>query len=98
MTRFAKENTRWIGLLDDYLLSHPNVLNTLPEDIHFVLIPEDDPELAYYNVQTAIRNVEGRQTPVAVYIRMSREVPSFRLKVVEDLSVLLFETPAANPV
>ena len=89
MTRFARENGRWIGLLDAYLLSHLNVLDTLPEDVHFILMPADDPELAYYNVQTAIRNLEGWQTPVAVFIQIDGE---FRFEAVKDVSSLLFET------
>ena len=93
MTRFARENTRWIRLLDDYLLSHLHMLDALPEDIHFIIIPEDDPELAYYNVQVANRNIEAKQTPVAVYVHIDQGVPLFRLEVVEDLSSLLVETP-----
>ena len=91
MTRFARENGRWIGLLDDYLLNHLDILDTLPEDVHFILIPADDSELAYYNVQTAIRNLEGWQTPVAVFIQMDGDMPSFRFTVVKDISSLLFE-------
>ena len=91
MTRFARENGRWIGHLDDYLLNHLNVLDTLPEDVHFILMPADDPELAYYNVQTALRNLEGWQTPVAVFIQMNGDMPSFRFEGVKDVAALLFE-------
>lgn len=91
MTRFSKENTRWLSLFDDYLLSHVDLLDGLPEDLYFILMPEEDPELAYYNAQVANRNIEGGQTPVVVHIRMEEGKPSFHLEVVEDLSSLLLE-------
>lgn len=91
MTRFARENTRWIRLFDEYLLNHLDVLDDLPENIHFILMPEDDPELAYYNAQVANRNLEREQISVVVHIRTEEGIPSFHLEVVEDLSSLLFD-------
>lgn len=93
MTRFARENTRWIRLFDAYLLTHLHVLDAFPDDVHFIIMPDDDPDLAYYNVQAANRNIEVDQTPVAVHARMDQGMPSFHLEIVKDLSSLLVESP-----
>ena len=40
-----------VGLIMQYLLEHPDVLASLPDDFELVVLPEDDPEMRQYNLE-----------------------------------------------
>ena len=63
MTRFSRENPRWLCLFP----AHVGLLEGLPERLYFILLPEENAKLTYYNAQVVNRNIEEDQTPVALH-------------------------------
>lgn len=51
---------------DLYLLEHPEVLDQLPDSAIIALMPEDDPELAEFNLKLA----EEKQQPGQPIVRV----------------------------
>ena len=71
---------------DTYLLEHPEVADRIPDSAIIVLLPEDDPELADFNLRIAEERQEPGQSMVLVrlgklrpktsrIIRLKMEVP-----------------------
>lgn len=49
-----------------YLLQHPEVLDRLPDSAIIALMPEDDPELANFNLKLAEEKQQSGQSIVRV--------------------------------
>lgn len=56
-----------------YVLDHPEILDTLPSDFQLVILPEDDPELAKRN--EALLKSRNFGKPVVV-VRMKSPEPA----------------------
>ena len=57
------------GQLMRYLLQHPQVLESLPDQFELVILPDYDPEMRAYNLEL-LDTYTNQQTPV-VFARMS---------------------------
>jgi hypothetical protein len=47
----VERNIAVVGQIMQYLLDHPDVLESLPDDFELVAPPEDDPEMRLYNLE-----------------------------------------------
>jgi hypothetical protein len=47
----VERNIALVGQITQYLLEHPDVLESLPEEFELVVLPEDDPEMRLYNLE-----------------------------------------------
>lgn len=54
---------------DKYLVEHPEFAERIPAGAVVVLMPEDDPELARWNLEVAQQQREPGQPLVCVHIR-----------------------------
>lgn len=75
---FFSKNLTLSTEFDLYLLDHPEVAETIPEDALIVLLPEDDQELCTYNMENATKRKEPGQKILYVKIR-GLEPPRSRL-------------------
>jgi uncharacterized protein DUF5647 len=68
-----------------YLLKHPKIAGEIPRGAIVVLLPEDDPELAEYNLKIAKRNREADQPMVLVRLGKLRpptsRITRFKMEV-----------------
>ena len=46
----VERNVRLTGQIVKYILNHPAMLESLPEKVELVLLPEDDPEVRMFNL------------------------------------------------
>ncbi len=46
----VERNITLTGEIMRYLLNHPTVFESLPENFELVILPEDDPEMRLYNL------------------------------------------------
>jgi hypothetical protein len=46
-----EKNIALTGRITQYLLDHPDVLASLPDEFELVILPEDDPEIRLYNLE-----------------------------------------------
>jgi hypothetical protein len=49
-TKVVERNIRLTGNIMQYLVSHPEIFNTLPDKFELVVLPEDDYEIRQYNL------------------------------------------------
>jgi hypothetical protein len=54
---------------DKYLVEHPEVAERIPTGAIVILMPEDDPELAHWNLEVARQQRTPGQPLVCVHIR-----------------------------
>lgn len=47
----VERNIALVGQIMQYLLDHPDVFESLPDDFELVVLPEDDPEMRLYNLE-----------------------------------------------
>ena len=47
----VERNIALVGQIMQYLLEHPDVLASLPDEFELVVLPEDDPEMRQYNLE-----------------------------------------------
>lgn len=47
----VQRNIALVGQIMQYLLDHPDVFESLPDDFELVILPEDDPEMRLYNLE-----------------------------------------------
>ncbi|MCC6298785.1 MAG: hypothetical protein IT314_05775 [Anaerolineales bacterium] len=64
----AERNITLVGQLMKYLIDHPKVFDVLPDDFELVILPEDDPEIALYNLDLLKKH--GRQSKPVVLARV----------------------------
>jgi hypothetical protein len=70
----VERNLALTGEFTRYLLEHPNILQTLPEQFEVVILPEDDPDIRMYNLELLDRySSEGK--PI-VFVRMRIHAPN----------------------
>jgi len=46
----VERNIALVGQITQYLLDHPDVFASLPDDFELVVLPEDDPEIRQHNL------------------------------------------------
>lgn len=49
--KVAERNIVLLGEVTRYLLEHPALFNSLPDNFELVILPEDDPEMCFYNLE-----------------------------------------------
>lgn len=55
-------NLELVGVLMRYMISRPDILQSLPEKFELVILPEDDPDIRRYNLDLLDRfGSEGKQ-------------------------------------
>jgi hypothetical protein len=69
----VERNIALLGDLMRYLLTEPQILNSLPNNFELFIFPEDDPEMRQYNLE--LLDTYGREGKPSVFVRMksSRE-------------------------
>jgi hypothetical protein len=69
----VERNIALLGDLMCYLLTEPQILNSLPNNFELIILPEDDPEMRQYNLE--LLDTYGREGKPIVFVRMksSRE-------------------------
>ncbi len=72
-TDVVEQNIALTGEFTRYLLEHPNILQTLPEQFEVVILPEDDPDMRLYNLELLDRY--GSEGKPIVFVRMRVHAP-----------------------
>jgi hypothetical protein len=69
----VERNIALTGELMRYLLDHPQVFNSLPDNFELVILPDDDPEMRLYNLE--LLDTYGSEGKPIVFARIqsSRE-------------------------
>ena len=58
----VERNIILVGEIMRYLLNHPQVFNSLPDNFELVILPDDDPEMRLYNLELLdIYGSEGKE-------------------------------------
>jgi hypothetical protein len=69
----VERNLALTGEFTRYLLEHPHILQTLPEQFEVVILPEDDPEMRTYNLE--LLDQYGAEDKPVVFVRMRIHAP-----------------------
>jgi hypothetical protein len=72
-TELADRNLRLLHAFNVMVLDDPSIGERLPLGATVVLIPDDDPELADYNLALALESVRRRETVVIIPIAVHNE-------------------------
>lgn len=64
----VERNIQLTGELMRYLLEHPQVFQSLPDQFELIILPEDDPELRLYNLE--LLDKYGTEGKPVVFVRM----------------------------
>ena len=83
----VERNIALTGELMRYLLEHPQVFESLPENFELVILPDDDPEMRLYNLE--LLDAYGSEGKPIVFARiqcsregvLSQERPSLYVPV-----------------
>jgi hypothetical protein len=69
----VERNIALTGELMRYLFDHPQVFNSLPDNFELVILPDDDPEMRFYNLE--LLDTYGSEGKPIVFARIqsSRE-------------------------
>lgn len=59
----VERNIALTGKIMHYLLDHPDILESLPDDFELVILPEDDPEMRLYNLEL-LDSFSGEDKPI----------------------------------
>jgi hypothetical protein len=73
MKTISERNLELVTAMMRFILDQPQVLDRLPEDFQLVLLPDDDPELRRYNLET-LEKEAGNDEPV-VFVRLTAAAP-----------------------
>ncbi len=75
--RVVERNLELQTAFMEYVLSHPDLLDRLPDDFRLAFLPDDDPELSRYNLE--LLRTQGDAEKPLVIVRMStRPAADFR--------------------
>jgi len=66
--RVVERNAQLTGNFMHYILDHPKILDSLPDQFELVILPEDDPELRRYNLD--LLDTFGSQGRPIVFVRL----------------------------
>ena len=66
-------NLELLGALNRYIFATPEVLDRLPDDFRLVILPEDDPQLSWYNLE--LLHEQGDQSKPVVIVRLRQSLP-----------------------
>lgn len=47
----VERNISLVGQITQYLLDHPEIFASLPDEFELVILPEDDPEIRQHNLE-----------------------------------------------
>lgn len=73
-SEFVTRNILLSGIFNRYVLAHPDILNSIPEGAHVIILPPDEPELADYNTQLA-KDLLSRGEEVVLFRTRFERVP-----------------------
>jgi len=68
----VKRNISLTGKVMDYLLNHPQIFASLPEQFELVILPENDPEMRMYNLSPL--DQFGNEGKEIVFARIGEDV------------------------
>jgi len=75
----VKKNISLTGKIMNYLLDHPSIFASLPNEFELVILPENDPDMRIYNL--SLLDKFGSEGKDIVFARISEDVkeikPSF---------------------
>jgi len=66
--RVVERNAQLTGNFMRYILDHPKILDSLPDNFELVILPEDDPELRQYNLD--LLDMFGSEGRPIVFVRL----------------------------
>lgn len=87
----VERNITLVGQITQYLLDHPELFASLPDEFELVVLPEDDPEIRQHNLD--LLDEVGTSKPI-VFARVHAKQEQGRLRSRPSLFV---PVPAAIP-
>jgi hypothetical protein len=66
--KVVKKNIALLGSVTRYLLSNPKILHGLPSNFELIILPDDDPEISFYNLK--LLETYGSQGKPVVFVRL----------------------------
>ena len=66
----VNRNLELQAMFNEYIFANPDVVDRLPDKFRLVILPEDDPQLSWYNL--ALLREQGDQDKPVVIVRMRR--------------------------
>jgi len=75
-----------------YLLDHPDVLESLPDEFELVILPEDDPEMRLYNLEL-LDSFSGEDKPIVFARAQARARKGGRVSVQPRLFIPVVPAP-----
>jgi hypothetical protein len=75
----VERNITLTGELMRYLLEHPHLFNSLPENFELVILPDDDPEMRTYNLE--LLDKYGSEGKPIVFARLTTSQESISSQV-----------------
>lgn len=87
----VERNIGLVGQITQYLLDHPEIFASLPDEFELVVLPEDDPEIRQHNLE--LLDEVGTSKPI-VFARVHAQPDKDRLRPRPSLFVpLAMATP-----
>lgn len=74
----VERNIALTGELMNYLLEHPQVFRTLPDNFEAVILPDDDPAMRSYNLELLDKYTAEGKTIVFVRLHAHEEKTIYR--------------------
>jgi len=72
----VERNIALTGEIMRYLLNHPNIFDSLPNNFELVILPEDDPEMRMYNLELLDKYGSGGKPIVFARLQSRRKSAS----------------------
>ena len=72
----VERNISLVGQITQYLLDHPEIFASLPDEFELVILPEDDPEIRQHNLE--LLDKVGTSKPIVfarVHTRQDKDRP-----------------------
>jgi hypothetical protein len=75
-TDIVERNIRLTGKIMEYMIDHPQIFDSLPDDFDLVILPEDDPEISQFNLE--LLNKHARKNKPIVFARIKASAKTIR--------------------
>jgi hypothetical protein len=76
--KVVERNIALTGELMSYLLEHPYIFRTLPDNFEVIILPDDDPEMRSYNLDLLDKYTSKGKTIVFVRLHAHEENAIYR--------------------
>jgi len=67
--KVVERNRAMLGQWTQYLITHPEILDGLPDNFELVILPDDDATLRRYNLD--LLSIYGSQGKTVVFVRLT---------------------------